>query len=132
MNKLNGLEQWINADKIGQKALGFTPASLNVPKQRHTANLKQLLGNTYQEENSRFDPSLPKPLQSVAEYDDNHVRRTLGYADERIRSGRNITPPNEPYMILVKEHALEFLTTTDAKAKEDAAVIIQLFEIFLR
>ena len=108
----------------------MAPASLSVPKQRHTASIKQLLGKTYKE-NPRFDPPLPQPLQNVTEYDDNHVRTTLGYVDERIRSGRKITPPNEPYIILARDHAVKFLTTTDAKAKKDAAGIIQLFETFL-
>ncbi|KAL9600219.1 MAG: hypothetical protein Q9219_003362 [cf. Caloplaca sp. 3 TL-2023] len=103
--------------------------ALLIKKTRKTdpAVVKDLLGDKYKETPDTF-PTAPKPLPRPSDYTNDRVKETLSYADQRLRSGRNITPPNEPYIQLAREKAIKFLKTEEKEKKEKAAVYLQNFE----
>lgn len=109
----------------------FFEMSLFVRKTRHPDQVKQLLGDMYRDE-PRHYPDIPRSLSKPEEYDTSHIKQILAYTDERLRSKRNITPPNEGFIQLCRKHAILYLTTDKAEEKEDAAKIIQLFEEHLQ
>ncbi|KAL8693821.1 MAG: hypothetical protein Q9218_001421 [Villophora microphyllina] len=65
------------------------------------------------------------------EYTDGRVLQTSGYVDERLRNGRNITPPNEPYIRLAERYGDSialFLEDSKQGAKEQKTEGWQTFQ----
>ena len=107
-----------------------SPSEIFNPRKR--ASARAALGDQYSE-NPHPNPPLPPVLQSPNDLTDNRLRLAVNYADQRLRSQREVTPLTQRALEMYMETAIDALChRPNGDDQLNAATTIRSFEAEFR